>query len=219
MTSGRRRLSIALAVLIAGVACQVPGQTKSADAIYRDARSAVGSTVSYRLTVTLNLSGSRQSYSLAVAKSGGSSGTVTIDGTPVDIIQSGGSTYMRGNAFVAKYGNPDVAVQLGNRWVRTNTNPLGSLAILGPDALAQTIKGKSSLQNGGDQTLDGSPVTKLYDKDGAIYVARDGKPYIVRVESSQAVLPGGLKNLIADFSEYDRAKPDLPPASFIDATR
>ena len=216
-----RRLAVpllAIAVLMAAGACQVPGLPKSADAIYGDARAAVGSSISYRLSVVLTLTGSRQRYNLTVARSGSSSGTLEINGTAVDVIQTAGKTYLKGKAFIATFGSADVAAQIGDRWVRTNSNPLGALDSLGPDRLAQTIKGKNSLQNGGDQTIDGAAVTKLYDKDGAIYVARTGKPYILKVETAKQARPGGLSDLVADYSDYDKAKPDPAPASFIDVT-
>jgi hypothetical protein len=191
--------------------------SKSASAILADAQQAAASATSVRIAGTIHDAGQTISLDLAVTRNGGG-GTMTIQGTKVDIIRSGRSVYLRAPAaFYQKVGAGKAAGQLlDGRWLKAPASTpdfrdLSQLTDMG-QFVAQALKPGGTVTKGAETTIDGQKAIELKDSKGggSLYVAASGKPYPIEFKGT------GSSSGLLKLSDWNSAAAPKPPANAID---
>jgi hypothetical protein len=215
-------LLAAAAVLQAGCGGSGSGSSeasKSASAILADARQAARTAGSVRVAGTIHDSGQTIGLDLRITPKGGG-GTMTIQGSKVDIIRSGASVYIRAPAsFYEKVGAGKAAGQLlDGKWLKAPASTpdfrdLSQLTDLN-QFTAQALKPEGTVEKGKEATVDGQKAIELKDsKGGSLFVATKGKPYPVEFEGSGS---SGGKVTLTDWGKSVDAK---APKSAIDISQ
>ncbi|MEU3900250.1 hypothetical protein [Streptomyces sp. NPDC045251] len=170
---------------------------------------------------------------LALDREGDCAGTMSMDGQgEAELIKTGDAVYMKYDERFLRAqskGEPQADTEalvslLADRWTK--------MSATGPDAKDMTSfcdldtmldgtdgdadDGDPVLTRGEATTVDGTPVLVLWETDGAdrskLYIASEGKPYLVRFESKSVNDAGTLT-----FSDYDEPVPaDAPTGDVID---
>ncbi|MET8943078.1 hypothetical protein ABZX30_05680 [Streptomyces sp. NPDC004542] len=164
---------------------------------------------------------------MALNKQGECAGTMSMAGQgKADLIKTGDTVYMKyDEAFLRAQSkgeskaDTDAAVaMLAGKWTK--------MAAKGQDAkdianfcdlnsvLGGAEEGNSDATRGKTTTVDGTPAIVLREKDGkdryTLYVATEGKPYVLRVDGTSAKEPLDLA-----FSDYNQPVPAKKPAGKI----
>ncbi|GGQ99543.1 hypothetical protein [Streptomyces pilosus] len=151
---------------------------------------------------------------MALDKRGECAGTLGMDGQgEAELIKTGDTVYLRYDEKFLRAqgegepkGEVDAAVaMLAGKWMKTSAT--------GPDAedlagfcdldavLGGAEKGDADAARGATTTIDGTPAITLTARDGqdrfTLYVATEGEPYLLRLDSTSATDPGTLS-----FSDY-----------------
>ncbi|CAM5725126.1 hypothetical protein [Streptomyces glaucescens] len=173
-------------------------------------------------------SGGTIRFDVAVNSKGECSGTFGTGEGKADLIRTGDTLYMRyDEAFLRAQseGEPEeetdaVVDMMAGKWT--------SMAATGPDAegvadfcdldqlLGDAGDVKSNAARGRTTTVDGTPAIVLTEKDGkdryTLYVATQGKPYLLRLDSTTA----GERNSLV-FSDYGKpVAAEKPSGEIID---
>ncbi|MET7981234.1 MULTISPECIES: hypothetical protein [unclassified Streptomyces] len=165
---------------------------------------------------------------MALDKKGDCAGTMNMKGQgKADLIKTGNTLYMKyDEAFLrAQSGSGDskaetdgVVSMLAGKWTKmaatgSDAKDIAGVCDLGT-VLADAKNVNSDATRGKTTTLDGVPAIVLHEKDGkdryTLYVATEGKPYLLRVDSTSAKDPGTIT-----FSEYDKPVGAAKPAGTI----
>ncbi|AWW39179.1 hypothetical protein [Streptomyces cadmiisoli] len=159
---------------------------------------------------------------MALNKRNECAGTMSMDGGKADLIKTGDTVYLRydeGFLRAQSKGEPAADVQaavdmLAGKWTKTSATGADAAdiasfcdldAMLGgaEDVHSDAVRGKTT-------TVDGSPAIVLREKEGkdryTVYVATEGEPYLLRVDSTSDADPGTLT-----FSDYDEPVPAQKP--------
>ncbi|MER5909272.1 hypothetical protein ABT124_01915 [Streptomyces sp. NPDC001982] len=161
---------------------------------------------------------------MALDKKGDCAGTMSVGGQgKADLIKTGDTVYMKyDEAFLRAQskGEPkadtDAAVaMLAGKWTKMAAKGQDAKDIAGFCDLDSVLGGaedvNSDATRGKTTTVDGTPALVLHEKDGkdryTLYVATEGKPYLLRIDSTSAEDPGSLT-----FSDYDEPVPAKKPA-------
>ncbi|MET7681919.1 hypothetical protein [Streptomyces sp. NPDC005423] len=164
---------------------------------------------------------------MAVNKKGECAGTMSMDGQgKADLIKTGETVYLKyDEAFLRAQSkgesksDTDAAVSmLAGKWTKMSAKGKDAKDIAGFCDLNALLGGaaddNSGTTRGKTTTVGGAPVVVLHEKDGkdgyTLYVATQGKPYLLRVDSLAAKDPGTLT-----FSDYDKPVPAQKPAGKI----
>ena len=191
--------------------------------ILTKAISALGSAQSFRVTGIVHDKGQTTTLAVTASKNGNGFGTVTLDGSTVQIVKVGGNLYFRAGAdFWRSQSGAQAASLLANRWVKgPATDPdfsqLASFFTTG--ALTNEFLGKAGtsttrLAKVGTSSINGQPVLVLSGRDisdgdaGRIFVATTGQPYVVRVTLLSG--SGGAGNIT--FTRFNAAVNPTAPA-------
>lgn len=148
-------------------------------------------------------------------------GSLSINGLQLDIIRTGGTTYVRGSdAFYKHYAGAAAAAFLHDKWLKVPASN-GLLAQVGPftntDAFFKDIATKhGKLVNQGATTYNGQDVVAIHDttKDGTLYVAANGKPYPVAIVST-----GGDKRGTITFGDWNKSFSVSAPKDALDLSQ
>ncbi|MBQ0829502.1 hypothetical protein [Streptomyces tagetis] len=166
---------------------------------------------------------------MAVDRDGRCAGTMSLDGEgKTELIRTGDTLYMKYDERFLRAqseGEPaadvDAAVALlADQWTKTSAagedaKDAGGLCDL--DAvLGEAEPAGTGLTRGESADVDGRQAVVLHEKDGAdrhtVYVAAEGKPYVLRLDSESAKEPGTLT-----FSAYDEpVSAEAPTGKVID---
>jgi hypothetical protein len=164
---------------------------------------------------------------MALDKKGECAGTMSMNGQgKADLIKTGDTVYMKyDEAFLRAQSKGDsksetdgVVEMLAGKWTKmaatgTDAKDIASFCDL-DTVLAGAEDVNSDATRGKTSSVDGTPAIVLHEKDGkdryTLYVATEGKPYLLRVDSTSAKDPGTLT-----FSEYDKPVPAEKPAGKI----
>ncbi|GGM04856.1 lipoprotein [Streptomyces fumigatiscleroticus] len=161
-------------------------------------------------------SGDTISIDMALNREGECAGTLSIGGQgKAELIKTGDTLYMKyDEAFLRAQneGEPeadtDAAVaMLAGKWTSMAAKGQDAKDIAGfcdlDSVLGDAEDTGSNATRGETTTVDGTPALVLHEKDGAdrytVYVATEGKPYLLRVDSSSAKDPGSIA-----FGDYDK---------------
>ncbi|WP_327429293.1 MULTISPECIES: hypothetical protein [unclassified Streptomyces] len=164
---------------------------------------------------------------MALNKKGECAGTMSMAGQgKADLIKTGDTVYMKyDEAFLRAQGKGQsksetdgVVELLAGKWTKMSATGSDAKDIAGfcdlDSVLADAENVNSDATRGKTTTIDGTPAIVLHEKDGkdryTLYVATEGKPYLLRVDSTSAKDPGTLT-----FSEYEKPVPAEKPAGKI----
>jgi hypothetical protein len=172
-------------------------------------------------------SGSTIEIDMALNKQGECAGTMSVGGQgKADLIKVGDTVYMKyDEAFLRaqskgeKKSDVDAAVALlAGKWTKMSAKGEDAKDIAGLCDL-DTVLGEaddvdSDALRGKTTTVNGTPAIVLHEQDGkeryTLYVATEGEPYLLRVDSTSTTDPGTLT-----FSEYDEPVPAQKPGGEI----
>ncbi|WP_199881638.1 hypothetical protein [Streptomyces sp. CB03911] len=199
-----------------------------AEEIVKQAQTAMGGLNSVKVNGTLTVEGGKLTFDLAASKAGDCTGSVgTGSEGKVELVRIGGRTWIKPdavfwNTVAAKEGNAKSGAVLAELFKgRYITNGQDDPSLKEMAEVCDLI-GAISKDDGtsGDKYTKGAAAdvdgTKAFsitatDSDGehsTLYVATQGKPYLVRMEQTAGAEPGQLT-----FSDFDKPL-DLkaPPA-------
>lgn len=172
-------------------------------------------------------SGGTLRIDMALNKQGDCAGTMGLgDRGEAELIKTGGTLYLKyDEAFLRaqskgeKKSDVDAGVALlAGKWTKMSAKgedakDIASFCDL-DTVLGEADDADSDASRGKATTVDGTPAITLHERDGkdryTLYVATEGKPYLLRVDSASASDPGTLT-----FSEYDKPVPAQKPSGEI----
>jgi hypothetical protein len=168
-----------------GVADKTPGEILAATKAAADAANTVhvsGSIVSGKSPITLDMN-------LLAGKGG--RGQLSENGLAFELIQTGGTVYIKGSAaFYKRIGGTAAAQLLQGKWLKApaSSSDFASLSQLTDlrQLIDQTLISHGTLAKSGTTTVNGQKVVGVTDKTkgGTLYVATTGKPYPVEIAKS-----------------------------------
>ncbi|MFE3633012.1 hypothetical protein [Streptomyces cellostaticus] len=162
---------------------------------------------------------------MALDKKGECAGTMSMGGQgKADLIKTGSTVYMKyDEAFLRAQSegeskaDTDAAVDmLAGKWTKMAVKGQDAKDIAGFCDLDSVLAGaddvSSDATRGKTTTVDGTPAIVLHEKDGkdryTLYVATEGKPYLLRVDSAA----GAKEPVHLSFSDYDKPVAARKPA-------
>ena len=159
----------------------------------------------------------RATLDVVLTKAGGVGGKVSVGGHPAIAVRtSRGHAYILVSRSLSKWQKipPAVCALMCGKWLKESGSGLRSLT--GDAGWNQVIGGfevpmaHEAASYGGKATVNGQPALKLTFADGTMYVAAQGAPYPLRIQSGSSHLT---------FSDWNTAKlPPPPPASKVITT-
>jgi hypothetical protein len=197
-----------------GVADKSPTEILAATKTAADAASSVhvsGSIVSSGSPITLDMH-------LRAGKGG--RGSLSENGLAFQLIQTGGTVYIKGSpAFYKRIGGTAAAQLLQGKWLKAaaSSSDFASLSQLTDlrQLVDQTLAKPGSLTKGQTTTVNGQKVVGLTDrtKGGTLYIAATGQPYPIEITKSGS---GGGKIV---FDSWNKPVTVAPPANAIDVAQ
>jgi hypothetical protein len=197
-----------------GVADKTPAEILAATKVAADSANSVhvaGSIVSNGSPITLDVH-------LLAGKGG--RGQLSENGLAFELIQTGGTVYIKGSAAFYKHiGGTAAAQLLQGKWLKApaSSSDFASLSQLTDlrQLVDQTLSNHGSLSKGATTTVNGQKVIAVTDKTkgGTLYIATTGKPY--PVEISKGGSGGGKIN----FDSWGSAVTVSAPANAIDVAQ
>ncbi|MET7905668.1 hypothetical protein ABZS86_31090 [Streptomyces sp. NPDC005355] len=166
------------------------------------------------LTVDLDsiVDGGAMKYHMSSDSKGECVGTMSMGGEgSVRLIKTGGTAYMKYDAaFWREQGGEDgeaAAKMIGDRWTKADASGADAKDLTGAcdldQLLAGFVSGNDLARKGKPATVDGQPAITVVEKDGdetyTMYVATEGKPYLLKLVTKGGKEPGTIR-----FSDFDR---------------
>ncbi|GGT39738.1 hypothetical protein [Streptomyces purpureus] len=207
-----------------------PFKDLSADEIGDRAVEATQSATSLRMSGRGVSDGQTLDLDFSVNDQAQCTGKLTVEGGVAELRQAGGDTYMKGDekfwrASMTSQGMPEAQIGptielLKGRWLKIAPGQEGSTDLAGVCDLKALLADlgkdeddRTGLTRGADTKVNDTPVATLVKKkaDGettTVYVAKEGKPYIVQIVKKGGDEPGTM--LLSDFDKP--VKVVLPPA-------
>ncbi|MFZ3566968.1 hypothetical protein ACOKM5_08405 [Streptomyces sp. BH097] len=189
---------------------------KSADRIAADAVKATRQAESMHVKgTTQQKAGGTVTVDLTVDQRKNCEGTVKMAGTTADVRHLDGTLYLRGDekywqsTLKEQPGAAKVVPKLKDKWVRTPADDAMTQGLCDKQGLVASMDEDKSERRGmkksGTTDVDGTKAVRLTKKTSGgetltLYVAAEGKPYILRTTST-----GGKNPNSATFSDYDKA--------------
>jgi hypothetical protein len=194
-----------------GIADKSPAAILAATKVAADSAKSVhvsGSIVSGSTPITLDMQ-------LLAGKGG--RGQLSQDGLSFELIEVGGTVYIKGSpAFYKHIGGGAAAQLLQGKWLKapatsSNFASLGQLTNL-RQLVDQTLSDHGTLSKSGTTTVKGQKVVGITGKSkgGTLYVAATGKPYPIEITKS-----GSSADSIT-FDHWDEPLTLSAPANAID---
>lgn len=197
-----------------GVAAKAPTDIVAAAKVAADAANSVhvsGSIVSGGSPITLDMD-------LLAGKGG--RGRLTESGLGFELIQTGGTVYIKGSpAFYRHIGGTAAAQLLQGKWLKAPTTRKEFASISSLTDLRQlvdtTLSNHGTLAKGGTKTINGQKVVGVTDtgKGGILYVAETGQPYPIEITK------GGAGGGTITFDRWNESVTLTAPANAIDITQ
>ncbi|MFF0017172.1 hypothetical protein [Streptomyces sp. NPDC005374] len=172
-------------------------------------------------------SGGIISVDVTLNKKGECAGTIGMGGKgKAELIKTGETVYMKFDEALlreqskgeSKSDTDAVVAMLAGKWTRTKATgadakefedfcDLGTVLDGAEDTNSDAGRGKAT-------TVDGAPAITLHVKDGkdryTLFVATEGKPYLLRIDSTAGADQGSIF-----FSDFDKPVPTAKPAGAI----
>ncbi|GAA3789855.1 hypothetical protein [Streptomyces chiangmaiensis] len=160
---------------------------------------------------------------MALNKKGECAGTLSMAGQgKADLIKSGDTVYMKyDEAFLRAQGKDDpkadtdaVVTMLAGKWTKMSAKGKDAKDIAGfcdlDTVLADVRNVNSDATRDRTTTVNGTSAIVLQEKEGkdryTLYVATEGKPYLLKVTSTSKKDPGTVA-----FTDYDKPVPAAAP--------
>jgi hypothetical protein len=197
-----------------GVADKTPAEILAATKAASDAATSVhvsGSIVSDKSPITLDMN---------LLASKGGRGKLSESGLAFELVEVGGTVYIKGSAeFYKHIGGTAAAQLLQGKWLKapaSNAN-FASLSQLTDlrQLVDQTLTSHGSLKKSGTTTVNGQKVVGITDttKGGTLYIATTGKPYPIQISKGGS---GGGK---INFDNWNGTVTLAAPANAIDVAQ
>ncbi|WP_328494544.1 hypothetical protein OHS59_18685 [Streptomyces sp. NBC_00414] len=173
--------------------------------------------------------GSRIDLDMALDKKGRCAGTMSANGQgEAELMMTGDTLYMKYDEKFLRAQDEDapkeetdgVVAMLAGKWTKmsakgSDAKDMASFCDL-DTVLADFQDVSSDATRGKTATVDGTPAIVLHEKDGkdtyTLYVATEGKPYLLKVISKSAKDPGTVT-----FSDFDTPVPaETPKGKILD---
>jgi hypothetical protein len=190
---------------------------KSPAAIIAATKAAADGAKSVHVSGSLVSGGSPITLDMNLLAGKGGRGQLSQDGLSFELIEVGGTVYIKGSqAFYKHIGGSAAAQLLQGKWLKAPASSadfasLGQLTNLRA-LVDQTLSDHSSLSNSGTSTVKGQKVVGITDKSkgGTLYIAATGKPYPVEIAKS------GSGTGSITFDSWDEPLTLSAPANAID---
>ena len=176
--------------------------------------SALEEADAVRVTGTMTTDGEQAEVDLRLRGSD-VAGTMTVLGSPVEIVVLDGLVYMRASAdfWIASGAPADIAATLAGSWVRAPAETGDGFEELTVAGLVEEMRspGATTDEEVSSTELDGQPVWELSNSDGdVLLVAAEGTPYPLQITST------GLEPGIMRLSEFGTVAPIEAPEDYLD---
>jgi hypothetical protein len=192
----------------------------SAAGIVAKARKATVQASAVRIKGDVTDSGQHIRFDMRLLADRGGTGTLTVRGGSVRITRIGRRVYMKGSAtFWTATAGSAAAKLFADKWLKGSASEPGMASLirftdldalmtdLFKDVPDRVLRRGRERQIGGRRAIT---VTMTGPDGGLLYVALDGKPYPLRIQS----LPGAREPGRVEFLDYDeRFVLSTPPAS------
>ncbi|MFE7073412.1 hypothetical protein ACFU96_25330 [Streptomyces sp. NPDC057620] len=173
--------------------------------------------------------GSRIDLDMALDKKGRCAGTMSADGQgEAQLMKTGDTLYMKYDEKFLRAQDEDapkeetdqVVAMLAGKWTKMSAKGSDAKDIAGfcdlGTVLADFEDVSSDATRGKATTVDGAPAIVLHEKDGkdtsTLFVATEGKPYLLKVVNKSAEDPGTVI-----FSDFDTPVPaETPKGKILD---
>jgi hypothetical protein len=180
------------------------------------AQAAMGGAKSVHFTANSTGQNGAGGYDLKLRSNGDATGTITFDGAQLKVVRVGDVAYLSGHPDYLAALAP--GQNLTGKWVEVPASQPAVTNLLGVADLRTGLGGvllpKGSVAFGPSKAVDGHPTVALVETSssggGTVYVAADGTPYPLLIESA----PGSGSSSSARFSEWDQpVTVTAPPAA------
>ncbi|MEU5686134.1 hypothetical protein DEJ48_08860 [Streptomyces venezuelae] len=198
-----------------------PFAKDSADQIASKAVAATKGADSMRIKGDMRQDGKPVSLDIAVDQEKNCEGTIGTGGAKAEVRHTNGTLYMRGNeqywkaSLKNKPGSEKVISKVADKWVKMPADDASTAGMCDKQGLVASMDENKSerkgMKKGETTSVDGKDAIALTKKGSGgetntMYVATEGKPYILRVSTKGGDAPND-----ATFGDYDKpVKPETP---------
>jgi hypothetical protein len=193
--------------------------SKSPNEILAAAKAAADAAKSAHVSGSVVSGGSPITLDLDLAAAGGR-GQLSLNGLGFELIQTGGTVYIKGSpAFYRRIGGAAAAQLLQGKWLKapTSTPEFSSIASLTDlhRLLNAALSSHGTLVKTATSTVNGKKVVGVTDqtRGGTLYVATSGSPYPLEIAKS------GTGGGTVSFDRWNERVSITPPANAIDITQ
>ena len=194
--------------------------SKSPKEIVAETRAAAQKASSVHVSGSIASASAPIALNLDLAAGRGGRGQLSEGGVGFEVIQTGGTVYIKGSpAFYRRIGGPAAAQVLRGRWLKApaTSSDFASISSLTDlrKLIDSALASQGKLSKSGAKTVNGQAVVGVTDvtRGGTLYVAVKGTPYPVAIVKSGS--SGGKVN----FGRWNEPVTITPPADAIDISQ
>ena len=210
--------AVSLAALLGGCGASSDNgvAAKSPEQIVAASKAAAESATSVHVSGTIVSNGAPITLDLQLT-AGAGRGQLSVGGLGFEVIQTGGTVYIKGSeAFYRHIGGATAAQLLQGRWLKESTASREFASISSLTDLRQlvdaSLEHRGALTKAGTTHVNGQAVVGVSDqtKGGTLYIATTGKPYPVQITKA-----GGGGGAVS-FQGWNQPVTIVAPANALD---
>ncbi len=194
--------------------------SKSPTDIVSAAKTAADSASSVHVTGSIVNAGSTIALDMELLTGSGGRGKLSQNGLSFELVETGGSVYIKGSpAFYQHFAGAAAAQLLQGKWLKAPANT-GSFATLGSltdlrKLLDSTLSSHGTLAKGATTKVEGQEAVGVKDlsRGGTLYVATSGKPYPLQITK------GGSGGGTVTFSHWNAPVTVTAPTNAVDLSQ
>ena len=194
--------------------------SKTPTAIVTSAKNAADSASSVHVTGSIVNSGTTIALDMELLKGTGGRGQLSQNGLSFELVEVGGSVYIKGSpAFYRHFAGGAAAQLLQGKWLKAPANS-GSFATLGSltdlrKLLDSTLANHGTLAKGATKKIEGQEAVGVKDlsRGGTLYVATTGKSYPLQITK------GGSGGGTVTFNHWNAPVTVTAPANAVDLSK
>jgi hypothetical protein len=191
--------------------------SKSPTEIISSAKAAADGASSVHVIGSIVNAGSTIALDMELLKGTGGRGRLSQNGLSFELVEVGGSVYIKGSpAFYRHFAGGAAAQLLQGKWLKAPANT-GSFASLGSltdlrKLLDSTLSSHGSLSKGATSTIEGQQAIGVKDvsRGGVLYVATKGTPFPLEITK------GGSGGGRVNFNRWNAPVSVRAPANAVD---
>jgi hypothetical protein len=194
--------------------------SKSPKEIVAETRAAAEKASSVHVSGSIASASAPIALNLDLAAGRGGHGQLSEGGVGFEVIQTGGTVYIKGSpAFYRRIGGPAAAQLLQGKWLKApaTSSDFASISSLTDlrKLIDSALASQGKLTKSATKTVNGQPVVGVTDvtRGGTLFVATKGAPYPVAIVKSGS--SGGKVN----FARWNEPVTIRPPADAIDISQ